>query len=333
LSIIAAAVTCGLLFVTPSAHAEGVSVPDGSICVVYDQPVTRDAFDQLIASARIQYRDNDRPFPPPGTADRRILEADAVDYLVTQGLLRTAAAQRSLTVAEDDVDVARSELIASIGGIVKYRAELERVGMTDERVREDLRFDLLSKRLFEAVVADAPSPSDEQVRAEYDQNRAAYRTPRSRLVAHILVRTKARAQSIRRLLQGEPFSAFQRAARRHSLDPSTARAGGRLDIQMGQTVRPFERVTFALKTGQLSAPVRTTFGWHLIYGVGDVRPARQKPFSEVRQEIRRKLVAQAESDHYQEWSDAWRLESTAHVGCVAEHPWTAAATSADRSNA
>lgn len=320
------AVACGLMVGAPAAQAEGVQVPDGSICVVYDEQVTRAKFDQMLSSARIQYLDNGRSFPATGTAERRILEADLVEYLVSSALVRAAAAQRGLTVSEATVDAARADLVKQMGGERKFRLELERVGTTEEQVREDLRLGVLSKRLFAAVIAEAPKSTDAQARTEFDQHRARYRILKSRVVGHILVRTQARAVSLRALLSGKPFSAFQRVARRYSLDPSSAPAGGRLSIKRGQTVPPFDRVAFALRTGQLSAPVRTTYGWHLIYAISAIQPERQKPFSEVRLSIRKALDAQAEAEHYQTWTTAWRQESAAHIGCLPEHPWSPAST-------
>ncbi len=80
--------------------------------------------------------------------------------------------------------------------------------------------------------------------------------------SHILVDTKQQADMIKaKIDNGESFEAL---AKKYSKCPSSANGGDLGYFERGQMVKPFEDVAFALPVGQVSDPVKTQFGWHLI---------------------------------------------------------------------
>lgn len=80
--------------------------------------------------------------------------------------------------------------------------------------------------------------------------------------SHILVETEQEAINLKEeILSGKPF---EDVAAEHSLCPSGARGGDLGFFGRGQMVSEFEKAAFSLKVGELSDPVRTNFGWHLI---------------------------------------------------------------------
>ena len=89
---------------------------------------------------------------------------------------------------------------------------------------------------------------------------------------HILVNTQvARRQLDEQLKSGGDFAAL---AKKYSKDPSSAKGGGKLTITKGETVAPFDKVAFSLKTGAISPPVHTQYGWHIIQALSAVKPRR-----------------------------------------------------------
>lgn len=80
--------------------------------------------------------------------------------------------------------------------------------------------------------------------------------------AHILVKTKDEAERI--LDQINSGADFAELAIQNSMCPSKRRGGDLGEFGRGQMVREFEKAAFALEKGQLSAPVKTEFGWHII---------------------------------------------------------------------
>ena len=81
--------------------------------------------------------------------------------------------------------------------------------------------------------------------------------------SHILVKTQEEAANIKKDIDAGTIS-FEEAARKYSLCPSKAQ-GGDLDyFGRGMMVKPFEDAAFDGEIGQVSQPVETQFGWHLI---------------------------------------------------------------------
>ena len=112
---------------------------------------------------------------------------------------------------------------------------------------------------------------------------------------------KALANSIEaQLKSGGDFAAL---AKKYSKDPGSAAQGGKLTISKGQTVAPFDKVAFALKVNELSAPVHTTYGWHIIQALSPVKPATQQPLSDVKAAISTQLLQTKKTTVINKWVD------------------------------
>lgn len=143
---------------------------------------------------------------------------------------------------------------------------------------------------------------DDELLRVYEQDQSRFGQPERRSVRHLLVTVpqdadeasaqavEAQVQSIReRILAGE---AFDEVARSESQDPGSASEGGSLGtIEQGIMDPVFDMVAFALPEGELSQPVRTRFGYHLIE-VTEIIPAAVKPFDEVKEELRAEVSRQ-----------------------------------------
>src|SRR2546426_12516487 len=101
------------------------------------------------------------------------------------------------------------------------------------------------------LLAAPPLPAAEEVKA-----------------SHILVRTQDEADLVRNevIEKGGDRKAFMEAARKHSKDTTTKRAGGALGwFTRQKMVKEFSEEAFNLKIGEVSQPVKSQFGWHLIF--------------------------------------------------------------------
>ncbi len=80
--------------------------------------------------------------------------------------------------------------------------------------------------------------------------------------SHILVKSQEKAEEILNKLK--IGKSFEELAKENSLCPSKKRGGNLGTFSRGQMVREFEKIAFNLKKGEISAPVKTQFGWHII---------------------------------------------------------------------
>jgi peptidyl-prolyl cis-trans isomerase D len=142
--------------------------------------------------------------------------------------------------------------------------------------------------------------TDEQLVRYYEAHKEEFRQDAQVRARHILRKLPAEAgpddevkvrsvmESIQQRLQaGEDFAAL---AREFSEDPASAEQGGDLGFfKRGEMVKPFEDVAFALQPGEVSAIVRTDFGYHLIK-VEEAQQAGYRPLEEVRSSLVERLT-------------------------------------------
>ena len=118
--------------------------------------------------------------------------------------------------------------------------------------------------------------------------------------SHILVEKEEDAKALRtRIVKGEDFA---KLAKENSKDPGSGSNGGDLGfMQRGQTVPAFDEMLFKLKPGEMSEPVKTEFGYHII----KVEEHRLlPPLSELKDRMALHLIEQARLDG-ERWLDAW----------------------------
>jgi len=118
-------------------------------------------------------------------------------------------------------------------------------------------------------------------------------------VRHILVPKKALADSI--YAQLKAGANFAKLAKKYSKDPGSASNGGKLTISKGQTVPAFDKTAFALKKGELSPPIHTQYGYHIIQALSEVKAAQTTSLSKVESSIKQQLEQQRKNDAMTKW--------------------------------
>lgn len=189
--------------------------------------------------------------------------------------------------------------------IQDYYAANKQAFMTREQVSVDyLELDIRQ-------MASQYDVSEADLKQYYDTHRANYsQQAEQRKASHILLKvdeqhkdTDVRQQAdelLARLRNGEDFA---KLAREYSQDPGSAKQGGDLGyFGKGIMTPPFEAAVFALQKGELSEPVKTEFGYHLIR-LDDIRPEQLTPFEEVKQQIKTELQLQQAEQAYYEKAD------------------------------
>lgn len=176
--------------------------------------------------------------------------------------------------------------------------------------RRKLQYVIVNPKKLAGTVSDA------EAEAYYQEHAAEFEEPKRLRVAHVLVRVppvggseaenaaKAKVEDvIKRAKGGEDFA---KLAREISEDKASAVQGGDLGfVGAGELVAPFEQAAFALKKGEISAPVRTPFGYHAIRVI-DVKEGGKTPLKEVAPKIKETLGAQKSEQAAQTRADEAR---------------------------
>ncbi len=179
-----------------------------------------------------------------------------------------------------------------IKGKLLYKAAVDAGYMEKPDIKEKIREaqeKILQTEYFKNEVKDNLGVEEERLREYYEEHKDEYSTAARMKAAQILVDSEEKARDIlKQLKDGKDFSEL---AQQESLDLSSARQGGQLGyIKAGGYIRglgkseEFEEAAFSLKEGEVSEPVKTSKGWHIIKCI-EKEPASQKPFDEVKRDI------------------------------------------------
>ena len=291
----------------------GQDVPASAVAVVNGTPISRSELDGWLAQAKKSYQAQKQQFPKVGTPEYQSIETRYVAYLVQKAEFEQAAKDLGIKVTKQDVDQGLSDYIkAKFGGSRKnFEKALAAQDFPESTFRQTIALSVLSNKIYEAVTKDVNVPEQDAL-AYYNQNLSNYQkldfTTSRRLAVQLWQRLKA----------GESFASL---AKKYSADPSSASKGGKATFTQGQTVPEFDKVAFALKTGQLSKPVKSsTYGYFIIKALSNVKPGhgQQKasravqyilikqtkatPFAKVADSIRATLLQQRKQEAMTTWA-------------------------------
>jgi foldase protein PrsA len=315
LRITVAALGAAVALVAAGCGGGSQSVPDNAVAVVDGTVITKAQLDTLVNQTKNNYKATKQQFPKAGTPEYQNLQTQWVQYLVQNAELEKAAADMGISVSAKDVDKSEKQLIAAQfdGKRSEYVKALKQQGLTAADYRPILERQALTAKLFDAVTKDV-TVSDKDVLDYYTQNQAQY--PASRDVRHILLavtnpagctpgqdakckvdfaKSKAEADKIYAQLEGG--ANFAALAKQYSQDPGTKNSGGKLTIRRGQTVPEFEKTAFALKVGQISKPVKTLYGYHVIEALSPVKGN----FDGYKETVRQTVLQQRRNDAMSAW--------------------------------
>ncbi|MEF9438372.1 MAG: peptidylprolyl isomerase [Candidatus Mariimomonas ferrooxydans] len=158
-----------------------------------------------------------------------------------------------------------------------------------DKIKEFEKMTLISTLLKNEIEGKAKVDAKE-VRDFYDKNQNEFMTGPEVKASHILVNTETEAADVlKRIQKGEDFS---KLAVELTIDKGTAKNGGDLGFfGSGRMVPEFEKAAFGLKPGEVSSPVKTKFGYHIIK-ITDKKEGKPRDFEEVKTSIEKRLSAE-----------------------------------------
>ena len=271
--------------------------------IVGSQQITKEQFRSLMDRAKATYAAQKRPFPKPGTAEYEQLKSQAIAFLTQRAEYAQEADAMGIKISDSDIDKRIQEIKKQYYGNseAKYEQRLKQDGLTPDQAKDEVRASLIAEAVYKKVT-DKVNVTSKDIADYYDSHKSQYVQPESREVRHILVTKKALADQLyARLKAGASFAAL---AKKYSKDPGSASNGGKLTISKGQTVPQFDKTAFALKKGELSQPVHTQYGYHIIQALSAVKAAQTTSLSQVQASIKQQLEQQEKNDLMTKWVDS-----------------------------
>lgn len=143
----------------------------------------------------------------------------------------------------------------------------------------------------------AVTVKDAEVEKFYEENKDKLMGGDTVNASHILVSSEEECKRIREEIEGGAIS-FEQAAEKYSACPSGKEGGSLGDFGRGQMVPEFEAACYAMQEGEISAPVQTQFGYHLIR-LNSKKAGEVAPLEAVREELKAKLLRDKQQAAYQ----------------------------------
>jgi foldase protein PrsA len=220
---------------------------------------------------------------------------DSLSYLINNKIVEIAAGKENVKISDEDVDAEMKEFVEANGGEESFNYALEQSGLTKKDIETEIVNYLKIVKLLESEV----DITDEEMKTHFEENKDSYNEPEQVEASHILVKNEETTNKVKEKLEaGEDFAEL---AKEYSTDTSNAENGGELGyFSKGTMVEEFENIAFSMNVGEISDPVKTDYGYHIIH-VTDKKEAKEANFEDHKEEIEQTLFDQEISTEYSTW--------------------------------
>ncbi len=218
-----------------------------TIAIVNGEKISKDAYKEEMS------------FYGAMLASRQNLKNSIVQMMVQDKLIADDIKANKIEISDKEVNESFLNSVKQFGGQEQFDKMLDDYNMDVEKFKETVRKDLMYQKHKEWFEKENPV-TDEEIKKYYEDNKEQFA---KRDASHILVEDEKTANEIKEKLDnGEDFADL---AKEYSKDTANAANGGNLGtFSRGQMVKEFEDAAFKLKEGEISEPIKTQFGYHII---------------------------------------------------------------------
>jgi foldase protein PrsA len=221
--------------------------------------------------------------------------AATVEQLIADKIVASEAKKEKVTITDKELNEEVDKLKESYGGEEVFNQMLESNNTTVDALKDDLKNYLTIRKLLEPQI----KITDEELQTYFDENKDSFGEAEQVKASHILVADEATAKEIKqKLADGADFAEL---AKEYSTDEGTRENGGELGFfAKGTMVTEFDDVAFTLPVNEISDPVKTDYGYHIIK-VEEKKEAKEANFDDSKKEIKETLIQQKMETEYSTW--------------------------------
>jgi foldase protein PrsA len=221
--------------------------------------------------------------------------AATIDKIIGDKIVAAEAKKQKINITNSILNKEVEKLKASYGGEEAFKQALESNNTTLAFLKQDLKNYLTIKQLLEPQI----EITEEEMKTYFDENKDSFAEAEQIKASHILVPDEKTANEVKQKLNDG--GDFAELAKDYSTDDSTKDSGGDLGyFAKGTMVSEFEDVAFRLAVDQVSKPVKTEFGYHIIK-VEAKKKAKEANYNDSKEEIKETLVDQKIDSEYTTW--------------------------------
>lgn len=219
---------------------------------------------------------------------------EALDVLIVEKIVRLEAEKENISITDDEIKAEMDEMIESFGGEDSFNTALEYYGVSKANIEYDIEMNLYLEKLLTSVI----EITEDEMKAYFEENKDSFAQKEEVKARHILVEDEETALEVKEKL--DSGGDFEELAKEYSTDSSSENGGDLGYFRKGEMVSEFENVAFSLKVGEISEPVKSQFGYHIIK-VEDRIEAKEANYEDSKEEVREKIFEQKYPSAYNTW--------------------------------
>lgn len=298
------------------------ALEDSEVAIrVNDETMSRSEFNQQLNQRMQSFR---RRMGDTGTGElsgplkrmRGQMKRQLANQMVQRLLIQSHMNEAGVTVSDSEVQARWEEMTQRFPSQRSLKQALRQQNTSETEVQSRIRKQLRMQKFLDQEVGMI-SVSETEARQHFRQNRGEYDRPEQVRTRHILVKDDTGAQEKIGQAQREIEEGmeFEEAARKYSEGPSATKGGDLGYISRDQVVGKFADAAFALKPGNVSDPVKTRFGYHLIK-VEEHRDTKTAKYRDVSDTIIETVREQKKRQKWQQLLQRLREQSTVEINVL-----------------
>jgi len=221
--------------------------------------------------------------------------AATLDAMISNEVVSQEAEKAKVEVTQEEIDVEMAVYEEQYGGAEALEQALASSGMSIADLEEEMKNYLK----VEKIIGPDIEITDEQISTYFEENKETFEQASKVEANHILVETQEEADKVKSEL--DDGGDFAELAAEYSIDTSNAENGGALgEFGAGEMTPEFEEAAFSLKVDEISQPVETDYGFHIIQVTGKTE-ATEANLENSKEQIKETLFDEALNTKYAEW--------------------------------
>jgi foldase protein PrsA len=301
---------CSLVAKTPQAIAKSPVAKVGGEYITRSELDSNPAYMQQLTQLKTQSPDVEKT--DAGKAQIKQLKQQVLDQMISEKVVLQQAKKLNINTDDktvsDEVQKQFDDIKKGFSDDQKFQDALKQAGYTEQTLKANIKDRVIEQKVMDAATKEV-TVSDDEAKKYYDANPYSYtEKPNMIKLAHILVASQDEANKVEeRLKNGEDFG---KLAKELSTDTGSKDKGGEYEVPyVGSGFdETFMKAALAQKEGQISQPVQTQFGYHVIKTIKKTEyPV--KPFDSVKEDIKKTLLDQDKQTAFQKKLDQWKKDA------------------------
>jgi peptidyl-prolyl cis-trans isomerase SurA len=298
----------------------GLSAAAGLFAAELVEQIVVRVNDRLITQSEWDHRLALAAKAPNHASDPAEFQRTVLEDLIREKLLEERAKEMSVSATDEEVEaaVARVKQQYNLTTDAEFDASLAQSGMTRDELKRQMRQTITLQKVIGRDVTSRMDQSDDALRLEYERRKDQfYMVPEAAHVAEIVLKfsasdAEARQQAVVSIEEirvkikgGAPFAELAKA----SSEGTTKDRGGDLGVvAKGELVEALDAAVFVTPPEEYPAPALLSDSIHLFH-VTDRKPAGFKPFSEVKDDLRKRITDEMYEKRFTEYMDKLRRDA------------------------